>query len=251
MGFRLKALAWHLVSSAAVMALVMGSLYLGWYRWPGWYLADASRVALVMLLVDVGLGPLLTLVIASPRKARGALARDVAVIVAVQLAALAYGVVSLWNGRPLYYAFSENCLSLVQAYDIDPADAAAGRERNPALAPHWYNLPRWIWAPLPDDPDQAQKIIGSAVRGGADVTAMPVYYRSYEAGLPALRKQLQRVDDIKFFSLNQKQVLKQRMLASGIPTDGANALALTGRAHPLLAVFDPASLQITANLKCD
>jgi hypothetical protein len=241
----------HLLSSAAVMALIMGSLYIGWYRWPGWYLADASRVALVMLLVDVGLGPLLSFVIASPRKPRRALARDVAAIIVVQLAALAYGVISLWNGRPLYYAFSENCLSLVQAYDIDSADAALGRARNPAFAPHWYSLPRWIWAPLPDDTAQAQKIIGSAVSGGADVTAMPIYYRSFAAGLPALRKQLQKVDDIKFFSLNQKQVLKRRMRAAGMPTDQANALAFTGRAHPLLAVFDPATLQVTATFKFD
>jgi hypothetical protein len=251
MGFRLRALALHLLSSAAVMTLVAGSLYLGWYRWPGWYLADASRVALVMLVVDLGLGPLLTFVIASPQKPRRAFARDVAVIVVLQLAALTYGVISLWNGRPLYYAFSENCLSLVQAYDIENADAELGREHNAALAPHWYSLPRWIWAPLPDDAELAQKIVGSAVSGGADVTAMPIYYRSFAAGLPALRTQLQKVDDIKFFSLNQKQILKQRMRAAGMPTDRVNALAFTGRAHPLLAIFDPATLQMTATFKFD
>lgn len=233
------------------MTLVMGSLYAGWYRWPGWYLADATRVALVMLVVDLGLGPLLTLVIASPQKPRRALARDVAAIVVVQLAALTYGAISLWNGRPLYYAFSENCLSLVQAYDIESAAAALGRERNPSLAPHWYSLPRWIWAPLPDDAAEARKIVGSAVSGGADVSAMPIYYRSFADGLPALRRQLKEVDDIKFFSPAQKQVLKQRMRAAGMSTDQANALAWTGRTHPLLAVFDPATLQVTATFKFD
>ena len=233
------------------MALIMGSLYAGWYRWPGWYLADASQVALVMLGVDVGLGPLLTFVIASPKKSRRDLGRDIAIIVLVQLIALAYGSVSLWNGRPLYYAFSVNCLSLVQAYDIDKADAVLGRERNPSLAPHWYSLPRWIWAPLPDDPAQSEKIVGSAVSGGADVTAMPIYYKAFSAGLPALRVQLQKVDDIKFFSAGQKKVLKARMQAAGIPPDRANALAFTGRAHPLLAVFDPASSKLTATFKFD
>jgi hypothetical protein len=167
------------------------------------------------------------------------------------LAALIYGAVSLWDGRPLYYAFSENCLSLVQAYDIDGADAVLGRERNAALAPHWYSLPRWIWAPLPDDTAQAQKIVGSAIGGGADVTAMPVYYHAFAAGVPSLRKQLQKVDDVKFFSSNQKKTLKQRMQAAGTPTDQANALAFTGRAHPLLAVVDPATGQVTATFKFD
>jgi hypothetical protein len=251
MQFRFKALAWHLLSSAAGLALVMGSLYLGWYRWPGWYLADASRVALMMLAVDVGVGPLLTWVVASPDKSRRVLARDVAVIVAVQLAALAYGAVSLWNGRPLYYAFSENCLTLVQAYDIDERDAGLGRERNPAFAPHWYSLPRWVWAPLPNDAAEAQKIIGSAVSGGADVTAMPIYYRSFAAGASAMRNQLQTVDNVKFFSLNQKNVLKQRMQAAGVPADQPDAMAFTGRAHPLLAIVDRATLQVTAAFRFD
>jgi len=219
MKFRFKALLLHLSSSAAVMALIMGSL--------------------------------LTFLIASPKKSRRTLGRDIAIIVLVQLVALGYGSVSLWKGRPLYYAFSVNCLSLVQAYDIEPADAALGRKRNPNLAPHWYSLPRWIWAPLPDDPTQSQKIIASAVTGGSDVIAMPIYYQSFDKGLPALRAQLQRVDDIRFFSPNQKKMLKARMLAARIPTDQVNALAFTGRAHPLLAVFDPASLKLAATFSFD
>jgi hypothetical protein len=247
--FRFKALGVHLSTSAAVLALIMGSLYEGWYHWPGWYLADASQVAAVMLVVDVGLGPLLTFVIASPGKPRSTLRRDVAMIVLIQLVALGYGTVSLWNGRPLYYAFSVNCLSLVQAYDIEPGDAALGRERNPNFAPHWYSLARWIWAPLPDDAALAEKIVGAAVNGGSDVTAMPLYYHSFEAGLPDLRTQLQKVDDIKFFTPAQKQVLKSRMQAAGRATDQVNGLAFTGRANPLLAVFDPSTLKLVAIFK--
>jgi hypothetical protein len=251
MKFRCKALLVHLLTSAAVLALIMGSLYAGWYHWPGWYLADASQVAAVMVGVDVGLGPLLTFVIASPAKPRRVLKRDIAMIVLVQLVALGYGTVSLWNGRPLYYAFSVNCLSLVQAYDIEPADAALGRERNPDLAPHWYSLPRWIWAPLPNDTAQAQKIVGAAISGGSDVTAMPIYYQSFEAGLKELRTQLQKMDDIKFFTPAQKQVLKARMQAAGIATDQVNGIAFTGRLHPLLAVFDPSTLKLVATFKFD
>jgi len=35
MNFRFKAFALHLAGSATVIQLVLGALYLGWYRWPG------------------------------------------------------------------------------------------------------------------------------------------------------------------------------------------------------------------------
>jgi hypothetical protein len=249
MKFRLKAFAVHLLASATVLTLVLGTLYLGWYRWPGWFLADAQQVVIVLAGVDLGLGPLLTFVIAAPSKPRRLLARDIAVIAAVQLCALLYGTVSLWNGRPLYYAFSENVLQLVQAYDINDHERALARQQNPQLMPHWYSLPRWIWAPLPQDADERDKIVSSAVTGGDDVISMPRYFKSWEQGLPALRAQLKKVDDLRYFSGPEKDSLKVSMRASGLATDQLNTMALTGRGRPLLAVFDPASLTIAAILE--
>src|ERR1035438_5263850 len=111
MPFRLKAFGLHLLGSATALTLVLGTLYLGWYHWPGWYLSDVKNVVFVLMGVDLALGPLLTLVIASPRKPRRELVRDISMIVAVQLLALGYGSEQLWAGRPLYYAFSETVRS--------------------------------------------------------------------------------------------------------------------------------------------
>jgi hypothetical protein len=251
MRFRLKAFSLHLLSSATVLTLILGSLYLGWYRWPGWHLTDVKTVVLVMVCVDVVLGPTLTLIIANKNKPSRELVRDIGIIVVVQLCALIYGSASLWNGRPLYYTFSENILQLVQAYDIDAAEAEAGRRQNPGLAPHWYSLPRWIWAPLPQNAEESKKIVVSAVTGGDDVTSMPKYFKPWEDGLPSLRSQLKKVDDVPYFAKSEKKRLKERMKAAGLPDDQLNTMPLTGRGHPLLAVFDPATLKITATLKAN
>ena len=249
MRFRLKAFALHLTGSTCVLSLTLGGLYLGWYRWPGWRLADASHVVIVMIGVDIVLGPLLTFVIARARKPRlRSFVRDIAMIVAVQLVALIYGTASLWHGRPLYYAYSETVLQLVQAYDIDAQEAALGRRQNAEFAPHWYSLPRWIWAPLPQDPQTRQKIVASAISGGDDVVSMPRYFKPWEQGLPALRTNLKKVDDVAYFYGADKKKLKQRMQAAGLATDKLNSMPLIGRGHPMLAVFDPASVKIIAIL---
>jgi len=249
MRFRLKAFSLHLLSSATVLTLILGSLYFGWYRWPGWHLTDVKTVVLVMVCVDVVLGPTLTFIIANQKKSRRELTRDIGIIVVVQLCALIYGSVSLWNGRPLYYAFSESVLQLVQAYDIDAKDAEIGRRQNPGLAPHWYSLPRWIWAPLPQNPEESRKIVVSAITGGDDVISMPKYFKPWEDGLLSLRGKLKKVDDVAYFAKSEKKMLKERMKAAGLPDDQANTMPLTGRGHPLLAVFDPATLKIMGTFK--
>jgi hypothetical protein len=236
----------HLLGSIVALSLILGSLYVGWYRWPGWYLADVAQVVKVMTGVDLVVGPLITLVIANPRKQRRELARDIAIIVAIQLVALVYGSLSLWKGRPLYYAFSETQLQLVQAYDINARETALGRSENPGLAPHWYSLPRWVWAPLPQNPDESAKIVASAVSGGDDVISMPRYFKPWEQGLPALRAQLKKVDDLGYFSGADKKLLKERMRTAGLATDQLDTMGLTGRGKPLLAVFDRDRVTITA-----
>jgi hypothetical protein len=248
MRFRLKAFGLHLLASACALSLILGALYLGWYRWPGWRLADVVHVVVVMIGVDVVLGPTLTFIIARATKPRRELARDISMIVAVQLAAMIYGSVSLWTGRPLYYAFSESVLQMVQAYDVDADEAALGRRQNPQLAPYWYSLPRWIWAPLPKDAETREKIVTSAITGGDDVISMPQYFKPWEQGLPALRSALKKVDDVAYFAGSQKKQLKENMRALGLATDQPNSMPFTGRGHPLLAVFDPASAKIIAIL---
>jgi len=248
MKHRLKAFGLHLAGSATLLALVCATLYFGWYRWPGWYLTGMLHILLLMIGVDVALGPLLTLVVASPGKARRVLARDIVMIVIVQLTALVYGTTALWQGRPLYYAFSVDQLQIVQASDLDAADIELGRERNPDLTPHWYSRPRWIWAPLPEDPQVRADIVTAAISGGKDVIQMPRYFKAWPQGLAELRKQLKKVDEQRYFSKAQQRALKQRMTQLGFAADGPVTIALTGGEKPLLAVFDPGTLQMQAIL---
>lgn len=251
MKFRLTAFGLHLLGSATALILVLGTLYVGWYRWPGWYLSSVLHVVGLVVLVDLALGPALTLIVASPGKPRRELARDIAIIVAVQIAALGYGAATLWQGRPLYYAFSVNSLDMVQASDVDADELTLARQQNPSFVPHWYSLPRWIWAPLPADSAAASKIVTGTVFGGADVTDMPRYFKPWNEGLPELRKQLARLDDIKYIGGKQKASLRVTMSARGLAPDDRNALIMWGGTRRVLAVFDPASLEVKALLKAD
>ena len=252
MGFRFKAFAAHVGLSACVLALVLGGLFLGWYRWPGWYVTGFLHVSGILLAVDVTMGPLFTLLIANPRKPRKVLARDIAVIAVLQVVALLYGVSTLWGGRPLYYAYSTRELETVAAAQIPASEAELGRQQNPDLAPHWYSLPKWVWAPLTASPIRPAHMADAA--GGAartDVTQMPRLYRPLAQAGDALRSQLGTVDGWGIFTRKEKQLLKERMAARGLPAGQADTLFMIGHDRPVLVVFDRASLGVLAVIRAD
>jgi hypothetical protein len=238
MKYRLKALGWHFGASTCLLLLIVGTLYLGWYRWPGWYLAGMFKVLPITVGVDAALGPFLTFIIANPGKPLRTLARDVSFIAIVQLVALVYGSITLWHGRPLYYAYSGRELSVVQQTDLKPAEIALGQQKNPDLAPHWYSLPRWIYAPNP-----------AGTPGSTDATSMPRYFQPWSNGLPDLRSKLKRVDEWRYFSLAQRNALQKRLAEQGFGADYAATMPMTGRDVPLLAVFDSKTLEIKALLR--
>jgi hypothetical protein len=248
---RLQAFGLHFAASATALLLVLGTLYLGWYRWPGWYLTGVLHVLPIVVGVDVVLGPLLTLVIANPKKSRRELTRDIGCIVAVQLVALGYGATTLWNGRPLYYTFSERELSVTQGIDLQPQEIALARRSNPNFAPHWYSRPRWVWAPLPKDEKASRTIVESAVHGGFDVTAMPRYFKPWQEGLPELRERLTHIDGLSYYSLARQKILRERLKEHGFDPEASDVLPMTGHGAPLLAVFDLKTLEIKALLRAD
>jgi hypothetical protein len=261
MSLRIKAFALHISISAGVICITLGSLYLGWYRWPGWYLTGSLTVTAILVVVDLTLGPLFTLLVADPEKPRRELARDLAVIVTVQLIAFVYGVTTLWLGRPLYYVFWVNQLKVVAASEVTAAEAALMRKQNPQFAPHWYSSPQWVWAPQPFSVPiwlQPAETVTIPLRP-ADETlttvlnqaAAPHDFRPLSEAGDQLRAHLRRVDEMSVFSSQEKRTVKQRMAQRGLRTDAPDAIALSGFGRPLVAVFDRASLTVRALIRAN
>jgi hypothetical protein len=251
MKFRFKAFGLHVTASTCLFLLALGTLYFGWYRWPGWYLTGATTIVLMMAGIDVVLGPLLTFVIANPNKPRRELARDIAIIATVQLAAMGYGLTILWQGRPLYYTFSTRFLEMVQASDLSPEQIALGRKLNPDFAPYWYSRPRWVYAPMPKDDGLAQQIVQNSISGGDDVIQMPRYFQPWQKGTQELRKTLRPVAKMTEISNKAKQVAAERMRELGVTADQPVALPMLGRKNPIVGVIDPATGRIRALLRAD
>ena len=112
----------HLLISILIALASSGVVFGLWYPAPYRQMLNVGHIYLLLLAVDVICGPLLTLILASPRKSQGEHWLDFSLIGIIQLAALAYGMYSVWVARPVVLAFEVDRLVVVTANELQ-ADA--------------------------------------------------------------------------------------------------------------------------------
>lgn len=82
------------------------------------------RLIALIVGVHVVLGPLITLIVFDARKKIKLLKFDLAAIVILQLAALAYGVHIAFQARPAYLLFVKDRFEIVTANQLEPEQLA-------------------------------------------------------------------------------------------------------------------------------
>jgi len=128
----------HLLVSLLVAGIVAALVFLVWYPQGLHRLTGGSALFLILMGVDVVCGPLLTLVLFNPHKARHLWRMDLGLIVMLQAGALFYGLTQVAKARPVYIAFEGDSFRVVQAFDVDETrlpEAPAALARLPLTGP--------------------------------------------------------------------------------------------------------------------
>ena len=173
---RLRAAGWHLLFSAALAAAAALIVFWLWYPPPYASLAGGLGLFGLLLGVDLVMGPVLTAVVADPRKPKAELVRDVAVILSLQMAAFAYGLYSVAQARPVFLSFEIDRMRVVTAADVDDASL---REAPAGIGGLSWTGPRVIAAPKPSDPTEQMRSIELGM-AGFDLSMVPRYWRVYD-----------------------------------------------------------------------
>ena len=118
---RLRASVIHLAISLAIASLAALLVFGWWYPHPYRERSGGRELFILVVAVDVVLGPLITLVIFNAAKTRRHLLMDFSVIGLLQVAALAYGLWTVFVARPVHLVFEYNRMAVVHAVDIEPS----------------------------------------------------------------------------------------------------------------------------------
>lgn len=192
---RFRAFYIHLGVSAMV-ALVMLLLVFGvWYPSPLDEAVGVTSVFMILLAVDVVIGPLLTLLVF--RAGKRTLLLDMVVILLLQVSAFAYGAWTVAQGRPAWLVFNVDRFDLVRVLDIDTRRLSDAPPEYQS-APFWGA--RWVAADSPEDPRQRQQLMMESAVGGSDIPQRPDLYRPLSRMGPSIKVKASPLE--KLFSFN-------------------------------------------------
>jgi hypothetical protein len=115
------ALSWalqHFAISLAVVAASAALVFGLWYPSPWRQMLGIAGIFGLVVVVDAVCGPLLTFVLASPKKSSRERWVDLSLVALIQVAALGYGIWAVFSARPVILAFEVDRLVLVTANEV-------------------------------------------------------------------------------------------------------------------------------------
>lgn len=172
---RWKAFAIHLCISAAIAVAVVLWMIFVWFP-PPYFDAEGGRdLLLILLAVDVVLGPMITLVVFKPGKP--SLRFDLSVIALSQICALIYGCHVMFVSRPVFIVFTVDHFVTVRAFDLEDADIA--QASRPEFRSRPLTGPVQVAVELPKDADEIRKIAITSMQSGKGLHRFPRLYVPY------------------------------------------------------------------------
>jgi hypothetical protein len=208
-----------------------------WYPEPLDKAIGVKEIFLILLTVDIIIGPLMTLVVYKPGKP--GLILDLSIIAALQIAALIYGMSTVFAGRPVFIVFNQSRFDIVRPIEIDSASAKkAELAGNDTAKIGWFS-PRWIGAVAPTDRKHAEEIMFAALGGGPDWPQLPELYVPIEQVKQQILQKARPLSELRKMDKNKVLVGVQDNFIKWLPLRGKTqdmAVLINGNTSEIIKV---------------
>jgi hypothetical protein len=240
---RWKAAGIHLAISACVAACAALLIFCVWYPSPYSHAAGADQLVVMLLGIDIILGPLLTLVVY--KQGKKSLRFDLSVIALLQVCAFAYGMSIVVRARPAFIVSRIDRFVLVTANELDDADLAKGSKPEFQRIP--WTGPRVVGALLPTDTEKRNDLVFSGA-GGKDLERFPQYYVDYDQAAPTLLARAKPIADLVKAKPEAAQQIESRF---GADSNNVVWLPLTAPRASMTMLLDGKSGKVLGALPID
>lgn len=190
---RLSAAGIHLILSLAVAAFAAWLVFALWYPYPYREISGGRELFLIVVTVDVIMGPFLTLSIFNRSKPVRVLRRDLTVIGFLQLAALVYGLWTVAVVRPVHLAFEIDRFQVVHAVDIPKGEMTQAPAELQRLS--WTGPTLISVRPFRNENEKLETTL--AALGGVSLSARPFLWQSYEKAKSQILNAAKPLSDLR------------------------------------------------------
>lgn len=238
-----RAAAWHFLASVLVAALAAALVFGLWYPFPYRDLAGGRALFLIVVAVDVVCGPLLTLVLFNPGKSRRELFLDLSLVALVQLAALAYGLYTVAQARPVYLVFEVDRFKVVTTADIQPGALKPDAGGFHALS---WTGPSIIGVRDAHNSDERLQSLDLSMQG-LEPSARPDWWQAYELSKSQVLQRAKPVDALRTKQPGAASLIDQAVTDSGKAESALGWLPLTSfRSTSWVAFVDLNTAEVLA-----
>lgn len=188
-------------------------------------MSEVGGVFLLIITVDMILGPMITLLIFNNQKSPAELKLDLGFIVLLQTAALTYGVWTIFMVRPVHLVFEFDRFRVVYAIDIRENIATETFESvnvTPYGGPSLLGLRKFK-----DVEEEVDATI--AALQGFSLSSRPYLWQSYNASRIDVMRAAQPIKLMRQRFPNKKIELNAFLQTSAVPEDLIRFLPLVGR----------------------
>lgn len=244
---RLRAAGIHLGISLCVAAVSAALVFGLWYPTPYREISGGRELFILIVSVDVVLGPLITLAIFNRAKPWPTLRRDLGVVGLIQCAALAYGLWTVFVARPVHLVFEFDRMRVVHALDVPDelvAQAPPALRRLPLSGPTLIAL-----RPFRDGDEKMQSTLMALQ--GLELAAQPGLWRDYESARPDVIRASRPIAQLRTRFPQSAADIDTALATGNLDPSTALYLPLVGRKTFWTVLIDPKDARPAAFLPLD
>jgi hypothetical protein len=185
----------HLGISLIVAFLVVCLVFGVWYPYPLYKAVGVTHIFLMLIIIDVIIGPLLGFFVY--KEGKKTLKMDLSIIILIQICALSFGVYSIVQGRPAWTVFSVDRFEVVKNNEIieqEDANILPQFQRLPWLGPQYAALQ------FANDTETRNKDMFNEVFSGISLAQYPERYVDISKVTDQMLKRSHKIDELNQFN---------------------------------------------------
>lgn len=201
MSKRLKFFLSHLFISFLLALLAVGLVFFIWYPTPLAKAVGVTHIFLMMLAIDVIIGPVLGLLIY--KESKKTLKLDLTIIIIIQIVALFYGIYGIEQGRPVWLAYNVDRFEMIRKNEI--IQDHVGQALQQFQSPSWLK-PSFVAVEFSQHLEERNQNMFEEVFGGISLAQRPERYINIVQAKLQIQQRAKKIEELKHYN-NEKSVM--------------------------------------------